>query len=148
MDNKWITKKHQKNTKIIFVNEDLTSNDYGLYEISNYPNNKSMLKLSSVVPERVDFYRNFVWSPNGKKTVFVANQNVYTYDSESTEVKLVQISAEYPFWLNDDEIYFRKINTEKENIYKKSINANQDDPAILFYKGGANDIPWLHIQPR
>ena len=50
-----------------------------------------MLKLSSVVPERVDFYRNFVWSPNGKKTVFVANQNVYTYDSESTEVKLVQI---------------------------------------------------------
>ena len=38
--------------------------------------------------------------------------------------------------MNDDEIYFRKINTEKENIYKKSINANQDDPAILFYKGG------------
>ena len=107
-----------------------------------------MLKLSSVVPERVDFYRNFVWSPNGKKTVFVANQNVYTYDSESTEVKLVQISAEYPFWLNDDEIYFRKINTEKENIYKKSINANQDDPAILFYKGGSNDIPWLQVQPR
>jgi len=135
-------------TKIIFVNEDLSSNDYGLYEISNYPNNKTMLKLSSVVPERVDFYRNFVWSPNGKKTVFVANQNVYTYDSESTEVKLVQISAEYPFWLNDDEIYFRKINTEKENIYKKSINANQDDPAILFYKGGTNDIPWLHVQPR
>ena len=61
-------------TKIIFVNEDLSSNDYGLYEISNYPNNKTMLKLSSVVPERIDFYRNFVWSPNGKKTVFVANQ--------------------------------------------------------------------------
>ena len=134
-------------SKILYVNNDVSANDEGLYEL-DYLISDQGSKISSIVPDRIDFFKNIIWSPNGKNAVIVANANIYIYNSETSTIALLEIAAKYPSWLNDEEVYFKKTDTDLDIIYKKRIDKSQDDTAIIFYKGETDHTPWIQIQPR